>query len=328
LLREFIHSTVDDLFVSRLSSIVIRKKEVSMKIGFIGLGRMGLNMVERLLRDGHEIIAYARREESRAPAKEKGAMTASSLEDLVKQLEAPRVIWVMVPSGEATENTVDTLSKILEKGDIIVDGGNSNYKDSQRRAQMLEWKGIEYVDCGTSGGIWGLKIGYCLMIGGKPGPVKKLEPIFRTLAPEKGFLHVGPHGSGHFVKMIHNGIEYGMLEAYAEGFELLRSKQEFGLDLQKISNLWNHGSVVRSWLLELTEEAFAKDPQLEKIEGYVEDSGEGRWTVQESIEQNVPAPALTIALMRRFRSRQEESFASKYIAALRNEFGGHNIKWK
>ncbi len=299
-----------------------------MKIGFIGLGRMGLNMVERLLRDGHEIIAYARREESRAPAKEKGAMTASSLEDLVKQLEAPRVIWVMVPSGEATENTVDTLSKILEKGDIIVDGGNSNYKDSQRRAQMLEWKGIEYVDCGTSGGIWGLKIGYCLMIGGKPGPVKKLEPIFRTLAPEKGFLHVGPHGSGHFVKMIHNGIEYGMLEAYAEGFELLRSKQEFGLDLQKISNLWNHGSVVRSWLLELTEEAFAKDPQLEKIEGYVEDSGEGRWTVQESIEQNVPAPALTIALMRRFRSRQEESFASKYIAALRNEFGGHNIKWK
>lgn len=299
-----------------------------MKLGFIGLGRMGLNMVDRLLQRGHQIVAYARREESRAPARDKGAQTADSLPDLVVRLETPRIVWIMVPAGEATDQTILDLSDLLTSGDIVVDGGNSNYHDSQRHAGLLKAKGIAFLDCGTSGGIWGLKNGYCLMVGGEPKIFKIVEPVFADLAPQDGYLHVGPHGAGHFVKMIHNGIEYGLLQAYGEGFEILSAKKEFELDLKKIAQLWNQGSVVRSWLLELAEDALAKDPKLAGVKGYVDDSGEGRWSVQEAITENVPAPVLTLALLARFRSRQDESFSAKLIAALRKEFGGHAIKGK
>ena len=297
-----------------------------MKIGFIGLGRMGGNMVDRLLQGGHEVVGYARSESSRAEARAKGAVTVDTLEDVVKALAVPRVIWVMVPSGDPTEETIMNLKDQLAPGDLIVDGGNSNYRDSMRRADALAEQEIRFLDIGTSGGIWGLKVGYCMMVGGEKSDVLRVEPALKTLAPREGFLHVGPHGAGHFVKMVHNGIEYGLLQAYAEGFELLESKKEFALDLSAISHLWNQGSVVRSWLLELAELAFQKDTHLEKIQGYVEDSGEGRWTVEEALAQDVPAMVITAALYARFRSRQTDSFSNKVIAALRNEFGGHAVK--
>lgn len=296
-----------------------------MKIGFVGFGRMGGNMVTRLVGRRHEIVAYARRAEVRAEAKAKGATPASSLEDLVSQLSPPRVVWVMVPAGEATEQNIAALIPLLAHGDILVDGGNSFYKDSIRRAEMARPHGVHFIDAGTSGGIWGLQIGYCLMVGGDPEPVKIVEPVFRDLAPEGGYLHVGPNGAGHLVKMIHNGIEYGMLQAYAEGFAILHASS-FTLDLRAISALWNHGSVVRSWLLELAERAFTDDPEMEQIRGYVEDSGEGRWTVQEAIERDVPAPVITLSLLQRLRSREEENFGDKVIAALRKQFGGHPVR--
>lgn len=297
-----------------------------MKIGFIGLGRMGGNMVERLIKDGHEIVGYALSEAECKAAQEKGAVIADSLENLIAQLHPLRVIWVMIPAGDPTEKTILQLSEILSAGDILIDGGNSNFNDTQRRAGLLKAKGISFLDSGTSGGIWGLKNGYCIMVGGDTEAFQKTEPIFQSLAPQDGYLHVGPNGAGHFVKMIHNGIEYGMLQAYAEGFEILHAKKEFNLDLNKICHLWNQGSVVRSWLLELAESAFAKDPQLEQLTDYVEDSGEGRWTIEEAMKLDIPAPVITLALQARFRSRQKESFGAKSIAALRNEFGGHAIK--
>ena len=297
-----------------------------MKIGFVGLGRMGMNMVPRLLNGGHHVVAYARSESSIKTAEEKGAAGAGSLEEIVNQLHSPRVIWLMVPAGDATEESIQRLAPLLSDGDLIIDGGNSMYKNSIRRAEELKKRGISFLDIGTSGGIWGLKIGYCMMIGGEKGAFELAEPVLKTLAPEDGYAHVGPNGAGHFVKMVHNGIEYALLQAYAEGFEIMHSKKEFNLDLQKISNLWNRGSVVRSWLLELAEEAFRKEPGLDSIRGYVEDSGEGRWTVAAAIEEDVPAPIITLSLLERFSSRQKESFSDKVIAALRNEFGGHAVK--
>jgi 6-phosphogluconate dehydrogenase len=296
-----------------------------MKLGFVGFGRMGGNMVTRLVQRGHEIAVYARRPEVRAEAKTKGATPAASMAELVGLLRPPRIVWLMVPSGDATEQSINEVTPLLSRGDIIVDGGNSNYRDSIRRAAAVKQRGLQYIDAGTSGGIWGLQIGYCMMVGGDPEPVKMLEPVFRDLAPEDGYLHAGPSGAGHYVKMIHNGIEYGMLQAYAEGFAILH-QAPFPLDLKAISTLWNHGSVVRSWLLELAERAFADDPNMETIRGYVEDSGEGRWTVQEAIDRNVPAPVITLSLLQRLRSREDEDFGDKVIAALRRQFGGHATK--
>ena len=296
-----------------------------MELGMIGLGRMGANMAERLVRGGHRVISYDRSGEAIQRVVDKGAVGAHSLLDFIKQLTAPRAIWLMVPSGDPVDQTIEQLLPQLTRNDVIVDGGNSNYKDSIRRAEKLKPQGIHFVDAGTSGGIWGLQLGYCMMIGGEKEIVDRLEPIFVTLAPQGGYAHVGPNGAGHFVKMIHNGIEYGMLQAYGEGFELLKASQ-FSLDLGKIAHLWNQGSVVRSWLLELAESAFEKDPQLASIRGYVEDSGEGRWTIQEAIERDVPAPVLMLSLFARFASRQGDSFSAKVIAALRNEFGGHAAK--
>ncbi len=291
----------------------------------IGLGRMGANMTERLVRGGHRVITYDRSPEAIQRVVDIGAAGARSLAEFVKQLSPPRAVWLMVPAGDPVDQTIEQLLPQLTKGDVLIDGGNSNYKDSIRRAGKLQEQGLHFVDAGTSGGIWGLKVGYCMMVGGEKEIVDRLEPIFKTLAPPDGFLHVGPSGAGHFVKMIHNGIEYGMLQAYGEGFELLKASQ-FDLDLEKISHLWNQGSVVRSWLLELCERAFQKDPELEFIKGYVEDSGEGRWTVAEAIERNVPAPVLMLSLFARFASRQEMSFSAKVVAALRSEFGGHAVK--
>jgi len=297
-----------------------------MRIGFVGLGRMGMNMVERLLKGGHKIVAYARTVESVEKAKKKGAIGTTSLQDLVNKLNTPRIIWLMVPAGKATEDVINAIASLLKKGDIVIDGGNSFYKDSMRRAQELKKRGISFLDVGTSGGIWGLKYGYCMMVGGDRKTFKKVEPIIKTLAPEDGYAHVGPNGAGHFVKMVHNGIEYALLQGYAEGFEIMNAKKEFNLDLYKIARLWNHGSVIRSWILELAERVFKKDPRLDSILGFVEDSGEGRWTVAEAIERDVPAPLITLSLLERFRSRQMDSFSAKVIAALRNEFGGHPIK--
>lgn len=296
-----------------------------MELGMIGLGRMGANMTERLLSGGHQVVSYDRDPEAIQRLVDKGASGARSLADVVQQLTSPRVVWLMVPAGDPVDQIIQQLLPQLAHEDIIVDGGNSYYKDSIRRAQELKQSGIYFVDVGTSGGVWGLKVGYCLMIGADKEVFAKLEPIFKTLAPENGYSYVGPNGAGHFVKMIHNGIEYGMLQAYGEGFELLQAS-EFNLDLGKIAHLWNRGSVVRSWLLELAESAFAKDPRLSSIKGYVADSGEGRWTVLEAIEKDVPATVLTFSLFARFLSRQEDSFAAKVIAALRNEFGGHAVK--
>ena len=296
-----------------------------MELGMIGLGRMGANMTERLVLGGHRVVSYDRSAEAIQHVVDKGAVGAHSLADFIKQLSLPRAIWLMVPSGDPVDQTIEQLRPNLAKGDVIIDGGNSNYKDSIRRAEQLKQQGFHFVDAGTSGGIWGLQVGYCMMVGGDKEIVERLVPIFKTLAPKDGYLHAGPSGAGHFVKMIHNGVEYGMMQAYGEGFELLNASQ-FDLDLGKIAHLWNQGSVVRSWLLELCESAFAKDPQLASIKGYVEDSGEGRWTVEEAIDRNVPLPVLTLSLFARFASRQDDSFAAKVTAALRNEFGGHAVK--
>lgn len=298
-----------------------------MQLGFIGLGKMGANMVQRLLNDGHNIVVYDRSVEAMNSLAEKGATAVNSLAEMVEKLERPCAIWIMVPSGGPVTNTIAELKPLLSAGDILIDGGNSNYKDTLSRGADLKESGIHYMDVGTSGGIWGLKLGYCMMIGAETEDFQKLEPIFKTLAPENGYMHVGALGAGHYSKMIHNGIEYGMMEAYGEGFEILRASG-FNYDLGKLSNLWMNGSVIRSWLLELCGNAFTRDPDLEQIRGYVEDSGEGRWTIMEAIDKNVPAPALTLALMIRFRSRQQDSFSAKVIAALRNEFGGHGVKKK
>jgi 6-phosphogluconate dehydrogenase len=298
-----------------------------MDIGFVGLGRMGLNMTIRLLRGGHRVAAFDRGAEAVKNAAGNGATGATSLEALVKALPAPRTIWMMIPAGDPVDQTIAALLPMLGKDDLLVDGGNSNYKDSKRRAAELEKHGMMFCDAGTSGGVWGLANGYCLMVGGADAAIARLKPALDTLAPPEGWLHVGPAGAGHFSKMIHNGIEYGMMQSYAEGFEILQASG-YGYDLAKLAHLWNRGSVVRSWLLELLEDAFAKDPAMEKIKGWVEDSGEGRWTVLEAIDRNVPAELLTLALFARFRSRQEDSFRDRVIAALRNEFGGHAVKAK
>jgi 6-phosphogluconate dehydrogenase len=297
-----------------------------MRIGFVGLGKMGGNMVERLLKGDHGIVAFDPIKEAQEEAQNKGAVSASSLQELVDKLDTPRAIWIMVPSGTPTEETINALSSLLSEGDVLIDGGNSFYRDSMRRAQWLKAKGIALLDAGTSGGIWGLKVGYCLMIGGEASVFRQLEPVFKTLAPEDGYAYVGASGAGHFVKMVHNGIEYALLQGYAEGFEILNVKADFNLDLRQIAHLWNQGSVIRSWLLKLAEDAFAKDPNLGSIRGYVQDSGEGRWTVAEAIENDVPAPLITLSLLERLSSRQEESFSAKVVAALRDEFGGHGVK--
>jgi len=297
-----------------------------MQLAMIGLGRMGGNMVQRLLQGGHQVVVFDQSPAAVKPHVAMGAEAAKDLADLCGQLSAPRVVWVMVPAGSAVESTIEQLLPGLSKGDIIIDGGNSNFKDSIRRGAWLKEKGLAFIDAGTSGGIWGLSVGYCLMIGASPEAFKLCEPIFRTLAPPDGYAHVGPPGAGHYVKMIHNGIEYGMLQAYAEGYEILHASKDFTLDLHQISAVWNRGSVVRSWLNELAERAFAKDTELAALKGYVEDSGEGRWTVQEAIDLDVPAPVITLSLLTRFRSRQSDSFGAKVIAALRNEFGGHAVK--
>jgi 6-phosphogluconate dehydrogenase len=299
-----------------------------MKIGFAGLGKMGGKMVERLLRGGHHVVAFDPISSAVREAEKKGAAPADSLDALVNGLDPPRAVWIMVPSGDPTEEAITSLSSCLAPGDILIDGGNSLYTDSMRRARTLKEKGIAFLDVGTSGGIWGLQIGYCLMVGGEKGACERLKPVFETLAPKDGFARVGPSGAGHFVKMIHNGIEYALLQGYAEGFEIMHAKEEFDLDLGRVAHLWNQGSVIRSWLLELAVEAFKKDAKLASIRGYVEDSGEGRWTVAEAIDNNVPAPLITLSLLERFRSRQEESFGAKLIAALRDEFGGHGVKKK
>jgi 6-phosphogluconate dehydrogenase len=296
-----------------------------MQLGFVGLGRMGLNMVTRLTRGGHQVVAYDRSVEAVARAGTAGARGADSLDALVAALTLPRSVWVMVPAGDPTESTVSALSDLLTPGDVIIDGGNTNFHDDVRRAQALSAKRINYVDAGTSGGIWGLQEGYCLMVGGKADVCKRLEPIFLTLAPADGYLHVGDHGAGHYVKMIHNGIEYGLMQAYAEGFELMH-ESPFTVDLGAVAALWNHGSVVRSWLLELAARALAEDRDLSDLQGYVEDSGEGRWTLNEGIERGVPLPALTAAVFTRFRSRENNPFAERLLAALRNQFGGHAVK--
>ena len=296
-----------------------------MQLGMIGLGRMGFNMTERLMRGGHKLVVYDRSPEAIQSAQEKGATGAASLKEVVAKLSAPRAVWIMVPSGAPVDQTIDELLPLMSNDEVIIDGGNSFYKDSIARGQRVAAAGLHYQDCGTSGGIWGLMNGYCLMIGGEREIFDRIEPIYKTLAPEDGYAYMGTSGSGHFVKMVHNGIEYGMLQAYGEGFELMNAS-DYDLDLQKISKIWNHGSVVRSWLLELAELAFEREPHLDSLRGYVDDSGEGRWTVFDAIEKNVPAPVITISLLRRLASRQDESFSAKVIAALRNEFGGHAVK--
>lgn len=296
-----------------------------MDLGFIGLGKMGMNMVTRLRRDQHRVVVFDRSPELVKQAENQGCIGSSSLTDLVGKLSAPRAVWIMVPSGAPTEETVQAVAALLEPGDIVIDGGNTRFHDDVRRAEELKKKGIRYVDAGTSGGIWGLKVGYCLMVGGEDAAVKQLAPVFTTLAPEHGWAHMGAVGAGHYVKMVHNGIEYSMMQGYAEGFELM-SKSEYKLDLARIADLWMHGSVVRSWLLELAASSLKEDQKLEKIKGYVQDSGEGRWMIADAIEKDVPVPTLTSALFTRFRSRQQESFAEKMLAALRNAFGGHAVR--
>jgi 6-phosphogluconate dehydrogenase len=297
-----------------------------MEVGIIGLGRMGAGMAERWVRAGHRVVGYNR---SRGPVDElaaKGMEPAYSIAELVGKLQAPRAIWVMLPAGATTEQMIETLIPLLAPGDTIVDAGNTNFHDDQRRAVQLAKHGLHYLDQGTSGGVWGLENGYCLMVGGPVEQVARLEPAFLSLAPAGGYVHCGPVGSGHFVKMVHNGIEYGMMQAYAEGFEIMRAKQEFGLNLHAIASAWRYGSVVRSWLLDLTEDALRKDPDLAKLKGYVEDSGEGRWTIQAAIDLDVPAPVITLSLFERFHSRRPESFAAKILAAMRKGFGGHAVK--
>jgi 6-phosphogluconate dehydrogenase len=299
-----------------------------MELGMIGLGKMGANMVERLQRGGHKITGFDPSADARKAVQAAGAGAVDSLTALVGALPTPRVLWMMVPSGRITDDTVDALLPLLTKGDTVIDGGNSNYKDTLRRAKLYADHGFGYVDCGTSGGVWGLKEGYSMMVGGDEKTVEGLRSIFETLAPAKdqGWGRVGPVGSGHFTKMVHNGIEYGMMQAYAEGFSILKHKQEFGLDLAQIGEIWRHGSVVRSWLLELATDALGKNPNMDGIAPYVVDSGEGRWTVDAAMELNVSAPVITLSLMERFRSRDDDSFADKLLSSLRNEFGGHAVK--
>jgi len=299
-----------------------------MELGMVGLGRMGSNITRRLLGGGHRVVVYDPIEEAVETLVAQGAIGASSIADLVGKLTRPRAVWLMVPSGDPTENTINTLAAELSEGDVVIDGGNSNYKDSMRRAAALSEKGVIFMDVGTSGGIWGLKEGYSLMVGGDSDAFRRIEPVFQTLAPSpyKGYGHVGPSGAGHFVKMVHNGIEYGLMQAYAEGFELMQAKREFDLDLHQIAEIWRYGSVVRSWLLDLAAAALEEDPKLENIQAYVEDSGEGRWTVQESIELAVPLPVIVQSLMARFRSRQAQAFGAKLLAALREQFGGHTVR--
>jgi 6-phosphogluconate dehydrogenase len=299
-----------------------------MQLGMVGLGKMGANMTTRLVRGGHEVVAFDRTADVVKTAVSKGARGAYTLDELAKQLQAPRAVWIMVPAGDPTENMVRTMADLLSAGDTIIDGGNSNYKESSRRSTMLAERGLHFVDAGTSGGIWGLTEGYSLMVGGPNEAVDRLRPIFETLAPAKdqGWGHVGPVGSGHFTKMVHNGIEYGMMQAYAEGFSILKHKKEFDLDLAQIAELWRTGSVVRSWLLDLTARALHDDQDLSSIAPYVSDSGEGRWTVAEAIDLDVPAPVITLALLQRLRSRDSESFSDRLLSALRNQFGGHAVK--
>ncbi|MEA3441351.1 MAG: decarboxylating 6-phosphogluconate dehydrogenase [Chloroflexota bacterium] len=299
-----------------------------MDIAMIGLGKMGANMTTRLLRGGHRVVAFDLNEESILAAESQGAEGARTLEEVVAKLDTPRAVWVMVPAGAPTESTVQKLGELLSPGDIVIDGGNSNYKDTMRRAADLNAKAIHYVDVGTSGGVWGLAEGYSMMVGGEAKPVERIRPALETLAPDadQGWGHVGPSGAGHFVKMVHNGIEYGLMQAYAEGFDIMRAKEEFVLDLHQIAEIWRFGSVVRSWLLDLTAEALAQDQDLSDIKGWVADSGEGRWTVFEAIDLDIPAPVITASLQARFVSRQGESYAARLLAAMRNQFGGHAVK--
>lgn len=304
------------------------ERRIGMNIGFIGLGKMGGNMVKRLLKGGHDVVVYARTRETRERYAQEGAVAASSLENLVDRLTSPKVVWSMVPAGDATERTIRQLSELLSPGDLIVDGGNSWYKDSIKRSRILGARGINFVDAGTSGGVWGLEKGYCIMAGGEGKDFKRIEPLLCSLCPKDGYLLAGPSGSGHFVKMVHNGIEYGMLQAYGEGFALLRNKDEFDLDLGAISKLWNNSSVIRSWLLELCEDLFSENPELSDIDAYVEDSGEGRWTVLESVEEGVDTPVITLSLFKRYASRNSDSFSDRTIAGLRKLFGGHSTRGK
>jgi len=299
-----------------------------MKLGMIGLGRMGANMAQRLMRGGHQLAGFDPKAEARKSLEDNGAQSADSLGGLVAMLPAPRAVWLMVPAGEITDATLTQLLGLLAAGDTVVDGGNSNYKDTLRHAATFATKKINYIDCGTSGGVWGLEQGYSMMIGGDAAAVERLRPIFETLAPAKdqGWGHVGPVGSGHFAKMVHNGIEYGLMQAYAEGFSILQHKREFDLDLHQVAEIWRHGSVVRSWLLDLTSHALGKNPTLAGIAPYVADSGEGRWTVDAALELNVPAPVITQSLIERLRSRDSESFSDKLLSAMRNQFGGHEVK--
>ncbi len=297
-----------------------------MQLGMVGLGRMGASMATRLMQDGHQVVVFDRDAQAVASAASGGAVASSSLSELVSKLSGtPKVAWSMVPSGKPTDETIDQLAGLLGNGDVIVDGGNTNWKDGLAAYERCKSRGVSLVDAGTSGGVWGLKEGYCLMVGGEDAAVKACEPIFLSLAPEGGYAHVGPPGAGHFSKMVHNGIEYGMLQAYGEGFEILRASQ-FGFDLHQLASIWRYGSVIRSWMLDLAVLAFAADPDLRDIRGWVDDTGEGRWTVQAAIDENVPAPAITLALLARFASRQDESYSAKVIAALRNQFGGHAVK--
>ena len=298
-----------------------------MRIGMIGLGRMGMNMARRLLQGGHEVVAFNRTPEKTRQISTEGAVASLSLAELVDKLEPPRIVWIMLPAGKIVDDHIDKLVELLEPGDIIVEGGTSRYKDDIRRETELQQHNIHYLDAGVSGGIWGLEVGYCTMVGGDEGIFNRLEPIFKTLAPENGYLYCGPSGAGHFVKMIHNGIEYGMMQAYGEGFALLEaSPYKDNFNYQDLARLWNQGSVIRSWLLELLEDAFDDDPRLNKISSYVDDSGEGRWTVEQAIESRVAAPVITQALFARFESREENSFSNRVLAALRREFGGHAVK--
>jgi len=299
-----------------------------MQLGMVGLGKMGANMTTRLLRGGHEVAVFDHSDAAMSVAASAGAVGAATLAELVGKLSTPRAVWVMVPSGEATESTISQLAALLAPGDTIIDGGNSNYKDSMRRGLTAQASGLTFVDVGTSGGVWGLAEGYALMIGGEAAPVERLRPIFETLAPaaDRGWGHVGPSGAGHFTKMVHNGIEYGMMQAYAEGFSILQHKTEMQLDLAQVAELWRHGSVVRSWLLDLTARALGENPTMQGIAPYVSDSGEGRWTVAEAIDLDVPAPVITLSLLQRLRSRDTDSYADKLLSAMRNQFGGHAIK--
>jgi 6-phosphogluconate dehydrogenase len=291
----------------------------------IGLGRMGANMTTRLIRGGHQVVAYDRDPAAVQRSAADGATGAASLRELVDKLQPPRSVWIMVPAGEPTDSTIGELLGLLQPGDAIIDGGNSRWTDSKLRYARCKEKQVSFIDAGTSGGVWGLENGYCLMVGGDDDAVNRAEPIFLTLAPSGGYAHVGPSGGGHFSKMVHNGIEYGMLAAYGEGFEILE-KSEYDYDLHQLASIWRYGSVVRSWLLDLLEVALKNDPELSKVKGWIDDSGEGRWTVQAAIDESVPAPVITMSLISRFVSRQQESFSAKVIAALRNEFGGHAIK--